>query len=281
MWSCAFPTLLPAGLYHIPTPDPSEARSGRGGCEVDAPPIDMTDLLCGVAYRSVFPVGGGWWRDTRAGGTPPSSAHPLTPPIPTSSVVPPPRTDGNLGYGEILPASVVSAVLYLRRTFPGGRPWRKVVDLGSGNGRALFAASLAHPFASAVGIEIVPSLHDEAERGLGIWKGWSVEGPICDCEDGSVAHPPTEFGFIRGDFTSDQHSRIVSDADLVIAHSTLFDDNLMAKVENICRRCRPGTFFLMVTRPLTKGVAPDGIRTVLRTRLDMDWGTAEVYLQRM
>ena len=44
-----------------------------------------------------------------------------------------------------------------------------VWDLGSGSGRGLFAACLAHGFTAAVGVEYLPPLHESALVNLDLW----------------------------------------------------------------------------------------------------------------
>jgi hypothetical protein len=66
----------------------------------------------------------------------------------------------SLTYGEIS----VSPFVQLLRTLPRPATPPHFVDIGSGTGKAVLAAALAHTLASAVGVELVPQLHKTAVR---------------------------------------------------------------------------------------------------------------------
>ncbi len=66
----------------------------------------------------------------------------------------------SLTYGEIS----VGAFVQLLRTLPEPETPPHFIDIGSGTGKAVLAAALAHTLASAVGVELVPQLHDTAVR---------------------------------------------------------------------------------------------------------------------
>ena len=66
----------------------------------------------------------------------------------------------SLTYGEISVGSFVQ----LLRTLPQPETPPHFVDIGSGTGKAVLAAALARSLASAIGVELVPQLHDTAVR---------------------------------------------------------------------------------------------------------------------
>ena len=206
--------------------------------------------------------------------------------------------NNSLGYGEILPETIIEIMQLLiqQSAASSSHPAKavpitrggKVVDLGSGNGTILFALSLLHPFDIALGIELVPSRHEQALRNLSIW----------DTHISSPQQQAPKFEFILDDFT--KYS--IADANLVIVHATVFDDDVMACVERQCEECAPGTWFVMVSKPLGVGYSNgNDMKTedlgcggrgrnastfrVFKTWnvLDqggMDWGLGKVYIQR-
>jgi SAM-dependent methyltransferase len=228
----------------------------------------------------------------------------------------------SLGYGEILPSSVWAVLRQWQLDRPEQQQQQQqsvrcVVDLGSGSGQALLAASLGlmwlqrhgrrqgkcrenqccdsggannsdandrgegtrkdcaeragdgPPLLKLVGIEIDPSWQKIALH--------NYQHVYGDCGSWTGGHRSdlVEASFVTGDFTAstDWWTR---DADLVVCHATVFSENLMQATANACAKCRPGTRFLFVSKPL---VHPD-IETVRKGQLDMSWGEATVYLQK-
>ena len=66
----------------------------------------------------------------------------------------------SLTYGEIS----VSPFVQLLRSLPEPAAPPHFIDIGSGTGKAVLAAALARPLASASGVELVPQLHSTAVR---------------------------------------------------------------------------------------------------------------------
>jgi hypothetical protein len=177
----------------------------------------------------------------------------------------------------------------------------------------------------AMGFEIVESLHQEALSRSRHWQEWDMS--ICcsssSCpdnsnkrsEDGNENHhhhhgnngdkgdpsfwspllvPRISLEWNHADFT--MKTDWIPAVDIVICHATVFEDALMDKLNVLCRHCRPGTWFVMVTRPLRTtttttnspftstnnehAVQPVVFETVEQLQLSMSWGQATVYLQR-
>lgn len=185
----------------------------------------------------------------------------------------------NLGYGEILPESmmdVVEEIMLYSLKFLGSkkRMLKKVIDLGSGRGRTLFATALACPSAKTfVGVEISSSLHREALDHQELWRRSSLENEYLD------------FHFVCEDMRNDVVKEHIWGADLVVCHATLFSEELMSRVQDICESscCLKGCFFVMVSRCLAvgddTGIENCELGAITRTRM-MDWGPATVYVQR-
>jgi len=192
-------------------------------------------------------------------------------------------SDADLGYGEILPSTVFDVLDEIERDHGGINSVEgtraAVVDLGSGSGRPLFACALGFPFDSATGYEIVPQLHAEARRAAEEWvdrSGVAVEESAPPLAGGESSPPfgPCRFRFVCADLRAS--GDVVAGASLVLVHASLYGPCLMAAVHGLCRRCVPGTFFVMVTRPL-QGPA---FETLTESRRGMSWGTADVFIQR-
>jgi len=170
----------------------------------------------------------------------------------------PTEWNNSLGYGEITQDSVWYILEMIRNDLP---PKPTVVDLGSGNGRVLLAAALGHCFHKAIGIEIVPELHHQALLNYQ------------ECWHRFVSGDTTVFDWKCADFTVDLDW--TNEADIVFCHATVFEQDLVEALNNLALCCQPGTFFCMVSRPLSK------LTIVCELSLAMDWGQANVYLQRL
>lgn len=106
--------------------------------------------------------------------------------------------ENNLGYGEITPKTVMELIVDIQSKYfhsnedeldatQTKQSRGTIIDLGSGTGRVLFAAALAHSFGYAVGIEVVKELHHEALRNWNKWMDWypnsSWNQKLKQCED--------------------------------------------------------------------------------------------------
>lgn len=178
--------------------------------------------------------------------------------------------ENSLGYGEITTVAVFEIMETLMRlnVTLAAKDMKVVADLGSGNGRVLLAACLVYPFLKAIGIEILPELHQEATCHLGCWRRWEMDinNPSCS----------TAFEFLCDDFTN--FKLRVAQADLVFVHATVFTEELMAEVQETCEQCGSGTYFAMVTKPLD--IEGTSIETLVKFQLHMNWGQATVYIQK-
>jgi SAM-dependent methyltransferase len=201
------------------------------------------------------------------------------------------------GYGEITPRAVlflmerINSILQLdnnviRLDDQSNNSIKSVVmDLGSGNGRVLMAASLAYPFQKAIGIEIVPELHQEALENLKRWNQYQYQilpqqvqqGPGVNVDEEAPQTTMTIMEFICGDFRDS--SLEIPSADLIFCHATVFNPSLMAALQQLCDACQPGTIFVMVTKPLQESLN-NNIQTLEEWRLRMNWGEATVYIQK-
>jgi hypothetical protein len=182
----------------------------------------------------------------------------------------------SLGYGEIDPETVFYLMNWLQtHGHLQPRPGRKttVFDLGSGDGKVILATALCltttetepttSTIATLVGLEIVPHLHNQALKRMQSWREYATTNPV-------------EIHFTCDDFTR-HHARISREADLIWIHATVFENALFQRVQEICNACRPGTLFVLISRPLND---KSKIETLLSKRLKMSWGDGMVFVQR-
>lgn len=137
-------------------------------------------------------------------------------------------------------------------------------DLGSGTGKALFVARLTQDFSKCIGIEILHSLHCQAER---IVRRYQEQvAPLLSLGTSTYAHA-YEGSFLDFDW---------SDGDLVFANSTCFGDDLMGSLSRQAEKLRPGA--IVVT--FTKGLSSSAFEVLERKRYRMSWGPATVFIHR-
>jgi hypothetical protein len=112
----------------------------------------------------------------------------------------------------------------------------KFVDLGSGVGRAVFAAALSFPFDECVGIELLGSLHEAAVGLLDTFD--RTVRPVLP-----VARQRVAIQFVRDDFTKVPWF----DATVAFAISTTFDATVMSKLAALSNDMPLGSVFLTTT----------------------------------
>eukprot|EP01035_Chromulina_nebulosa_P021398 gene21398-27721_t len=144
------------------------------------------------------------------------------------------------------------------------KPGLTFYDLGSGTGKAVFVARLTQDFESCIGIEILESLHEQADKIVDKYneqyKKYLYAGSI---QKASV-YP--------GSFTDFDWSN----GDVVFANSTCFDDSLMDEMTVQAEKLSPGS--IVVT--FTKGMTSDKFELLERKRYKMSWGPATVFIHR-
>ena len=130
-----------------------------------------------------------------------------------------------------------------------------------------------HPFRQAMGIEIVPSLHLAA---LELFQNTiGNEHVFLDQRIGT-----TKFTFLNEDLNY-VDSTVLCDADVILVHATIFDHHLMEQVHNICKLCKDGTYFIMVSQSLGGNTnTPHPFQTIVQVQLSMTWGKTNVFIQQ-
>ncbi|CAM9513142.1 unnamed protein product [Ectocarpus sp. 6 AP-2014] len=141
-------------------------------------------------------------------------------------------------------------------------------DIGSGTGKPVFAAAILHPFHKAVGIEILEGLYATSRELLKAW-----DGGIRD----RVGHgqEPTKVEFFLGD-ALDMNVCDWSDATVVFANSTCFDDALMRRLASAATALKKGTIFITLTKRLPAAY----FKVLEHDMFPMSWGSATVYISQ-
>lgn len=177
-----------------------------------------------------------------------------------------------LVYGEIAFAPLKGVFDILKRWHhvlfkPGG----VFLDIGSGSGKAVFAAALIHDFDACFGIEILESLHTISEDVLQIWeRRVKRQFPL------SIQKKRTRIAFTHGDALEVEWP---ANADLVFLNSTCFGETFLRDLtEKITFVCKPGAVIITATHALPDQQNFDLLRT-LKVQQET-WGDATWYIHR-
>jgi len=124
------------------------------------------------------------------------------------------------------------------------RRGEKFVDLGSGMGKAVFAAHLYFQFGTCLGIEFLEDLHDEANKCARAFDN-EVKGMFDE------AKRAQRIAFENKNF---MHAHW-KDADVVFVSCTSFGDETMAGISKKCEQLKPGARIITLTRQLVQSDA--------------------------
>ena len=151
----------------------------------------------------------------------------------------------------------------------------RLIDLGSGNGRAVMAMAMMRPFALCEGVEISPALHSSALRHLSLFE--SIVRPQLPAERGKVMLRLRCADMLQADLTR---------ADIVFALSTAFSTDTMAKLFQHASSMRHGAVLILADQPTLSSkfacVSELSYRSESGTRGDASWGkgTLRVLVRR-
>jgi len=169
----------------------------------------------------------------------------------------------SLTYGEI-PFVTMALTLEKIKSRGGVRKNKSTFyDLGSGTGKACFAASLLQPFRSVVGIEFLSSLHEVALE---------TKLRFDELPREAVASELSALRFVCGDIISHDWS----DADVCFANTTCFKSDLMRALAKKSEKMKKGSWFVTTTKTLDS----DHWEVVESIRYKMSWGFATLFHQR-
>ena len=165
-------------------------------------------------------------------------------------------------YGELRFVPFACTFQKIQNDFTSSRnvKSRNFVDLGSGAGKACFAAALLHPFKKIIGIEILQDLTSTANKILREeWKPLSLS--------------EADIEFIRADVTTIEWWK---ECDVAFANSTCFDRKLMQTISKQSENMERGTFFITFTKELSS----ECWEVLDAKRYNMSWGAATVFIHR-
>lgn len=163
------------------------------------------------------------------------------------------REEKSLIYGEV---DFPAFYRILRKIHPP--PGSVFYDLGSGTGRAVFAACLTQDFGLCVGVELLAGLSARSRMVLERYNRHYRE----QLHFGQ----PHEVRFLNASLESLDWS----DGDVVFANSTCFDDRLMRTLSQKAELLRPGAIVVTFTKGLTCGRGK--FELLERKRYKMSWG---------
>jgi SAM-dependent methyltransferase len=138
-------------------------------------------------------------------------------------------------------------------------------DLGSGTGRGVFCAALLHDFKKCVGIEILESLHKASGEVLERFNK-EMRPKL------SESQKAMEISMKRASFLDLDWS----DADLVFANSTCFDEDLVNEIGKCAEKLKEGAYVITLTKRLNSPC----FKLLDSTQYTMSWGYATVHVHR-
>jgi SAM-dependent methyltransferase len=206
-----------------------------------------------------------------------------------------------LVYGEVDVASFAEIFAAYLPDLP--RSGGLFVDLGSGTGRAVFAAWLLHDFEKCVGVELLKSLNDIADSTLDKYRAgrqnkkpklaaprkgqdkdrsksgkqaFHHEQEELDARPAVAFEPfgldPSRVEFTLGDLRRFEWSR----ADCVFCAATCFDGPLLQHIADTAAKLRSGAYLISLSEAL-KG---EHLRLVNSIVFRMSWGRATVHIHQ-
>ena len=152
--------------------------------------------------------------------------------------------DVELTYSEIR-FETFAIVLKKCRSKHGGlqKPGGVFYDLGSGLGKALFAALLVFEFERCTGFERLDMLHDGARELADKWD--RTKDGLSFLTEGQRQ---TEVDLVNDDFLSEHVT--LADAKVVFMNSTCYGEDMMLKIAAKCEKMAPETWVITHTKRL-------------------------------
>jgi hypothetical protein len=169
----------------------------------------------------------------------------------------------NLAYSEVTLELMQGVFAELRRM--GDVLKRKAgifVDLGSGMGKAVFAAAMLHEFHMCVGVEVLKSLHDGALELLEIYDSRLK---------GQLRHAP-KIELVLGDMVEFPWQK----AHVVFINMTTFTEQLIDAVRDLAQGMKRGAVCITVTKQLRS----KAWELVHVSEQELSWGSSQVYIHR-
>lgn len=177
--------------------------------------------------------------------------------------------DTPLTYGEAAFAALAITFQKIKRFYGGLRSrGGRFVDVGSGVGKAVFAAALLHDWDSCVGVELLEDLAAVSRTILARWK------ELVAAEELPRAARTSSIDFCDGDACAVDWG---SDADFLFMNSTCFSDAMMLRLVTVADRMKAGSWAVTFTKRL-----PSHDWAVLESQpFEQTWGgSATIFIHR-
>ena len=195
---------------------------------------------------------------------------------------------GHLTYGEMCFAPFAESIARIKSAFGGlAESGGVFYDLGSGTGKAVFAAACLHKFDACVGIELLPGLHDKALQLRATWDAETaprvreLRESSSDSDDGGRDDQRSlaKIVLLRGDIFDQGVRDWAADAVLLYVASTCFGRPMMQRLVKAASRCAKGTWCITWSKELEE-FAPREWKTRSIARQVMSWGKkVTIYIQ--
>jgi SAM-dependent methyltransferase len=129
-------------------------------------------------------------------------------------------------------------------------------DLGSGSGKACFAASFLANFKKAIGIEIIPDLYQKSQE----LKSLAINSKSQFTENAIGLE------FINNDFLKED----LSQTDVIFCNSTCFSVEIFNQLTTKFTKLKTGCFLILITKKL----ALDEFKLIAEEKIGYSWGLA-------
>lgn len=163
----------------------------------------------------------------------------------------------NFVYGEVSPQAMWEMLHTIE-----AKPQEVFYDLGSGTGKGVLYAAILFEFAKCKGIEYLEELHAAAEASVPRY-----HEHVLPLLTGKKNHPEISFT------CADLRTQDISDADIVFAHCTTWNDELMDGARQKLETLKSGSRVITISR----GVESPELHYMGYIPVRMAWGNASAY----
>jgi|EP01046_Picozoa_sp_COSAG06_P054751 hypothetical protein len=155
-------------------------------------------------------------------------------------------------YGEINFESLAAALEAIRAHHGGlvGAPGSETfIDIGSGSGLPVVGAAALHRWNAAIGIEIVPELHEVALKNAQRWRDLKAASAVAS----ALETDGDDVRFVCADALTPEDevaAGLYAAADVVLCLCTAFSEAMMGALAAQLEQARDGAFLITATVPL-------------------------------
>ena len=147
--------------------------------------------------------------------------------------------DKGFTYGEIVFESIAEIIIYIRKTYGVFQEENSgtFIDLGHGTGKGILTACLTHKFERCVGVELLDWLYKKSETLKKNYEAYASN-------DFFTSHP--KFDIHQADIFDFNWSNF----DLLLIPLTCFEDKCIAKISELCKNLKKGTWIITLSKPI-------------------------------